>query len=145
MAAFALVGATNLLNALAGWNGPNREQVSFVPPDAVVGVVWTVLFVLIATARWRALRGQSDTRARRSADLLALLLLACAIYPSYTLALDSDVAGLVGNLATLGLAAYAIDQVRRSAPGAARFAFPVLLWLSFACVVTAGDVIVQNS
>lgn len=136
----AAVAAVLLVNGLIfglGWDaggGGDAGQIVAVP-GYVVGVIWTLLFAAMATARWLLLRRGTDD-ARRVAGLVSLLLLSCLLYPFYALALHSRVAGLAGNLLTIGFAAVAAFRARPASRPAAALVSLVVAWVVFATATT---------
>ena len=124
-----------------GWSdstGSQREP-GFAPSGAVIGSVWTVLFVLMATARWLVI-STNGGNAKRDARLVLLLIGFCLIYPFYTLAPGSTIAGLIGNAATILLALYVAWQVRTSSRWAALLILAVVAWVSFASFITTATI-----
>ena len=112
-----------LIGALPGW---------------AIGVVWLLLFVLlgIAHGRTRHVRSANGEAARRA---VAVLIVACAVYPACTLGLRSATLGTVGNVAIIGLAAlvvartWALDRISAIAPCA------VVAWVSFAMLTIVDE------
>lgn len=135
------IGAVLVMNGLIfgfGWNtnaDPAQRSTRYEVPGWIVGSVWTLLFGLMAVARWR-LNRFSDDNARW---WTTVLLINCLLYPLYTLALRSIYGGLVGNLLTIGLALFTIRQVWPRDRLAAGLLCTVPLWVAFATVSIFGQ------
>lgn len=112
--------------------GPT-PRVGLAPPGYVIGMIWVLLFVAMSTSRWLSLRAD-DLKAAR---LVGALIVICAIYPLYTLALSNLVLGLLGNVTT-GILALVTAMVvyRRSRLGGSLLLL-VVAWLSFATYLIA--------
>jgi translocator protein len=140
----AAILTTLLVNGLIfglGWNtAEERTLLTFEPPGWVIGSVWIVLLTLLAIARWRLnasgnLNNQNNRAAQKARAWVTGLLVFCLLYPFYSLAVDSLVGGLLGNLGTIGLALIAIASAWRNNRTAAFLVSPVVAWVSFATVI----------
>lgn len=130
------VGAVMAMNGLVfgfGWNrsNDNLPKLSFEPPDYVIGIVWIVLFALMATARW-LLNSYFDTEASQARDWVTFLLIFCLIWPLYSLAISSVIGGLVGNMGTIAIAVIAVTRAWMVSKTAALLIMPVIPWVIFA-------------
>ncbi|RSK33086.1 tryptophan-rich sensory protein [Hymenobacter metallilatus] len=96
-----------------------------------VGAVWVGLFALLGTARWQLIRVGSSA-GRRARRWVVILMASCLAYPFYTLALGSDLAGLLGNVETILLAAFVAWRIWPYSRPAARLVLPVIAWVTFA-------------
>ncbi len=114
-----------------GWNRASGPMVG-IPPGAVVGSLWVVLFAGMGVARWLLLRA-----GRGGAEWVALLAFLCLLYPLYTAGLSNDRVGLVGNLLTavVGIVVAVIAWNRSRAAGLCVSA--VCAWLLYAGAATA--------
>jgi tryptophan-rich sensory protein len=134
-----LVGLSALGNGIVnlfGWDSSQNPapKPSFAPPDYVVGLVWVLLFAVLGAARW-LLVGSGSTAAKPERRLILGLAIFCFLYPFYTLAFDSALAGLFGNLATILLAGYVTYRVRKHSAMAAAGVFLVVMWTCFATAI----------
>jgi tryptophan-rich sensory protein len=129
--ALGIVLALNGLIFGLGWQGSSAHTPSFVPPAAVIGGVWVVLFLFMALARWELNRGAAQRSDKAG---LIVLFIGCAAYPFYTAGLSSDIVGEAANLALLVLTGQLATSYARRLPRAAAWLVPLLLWLSFASV-----------
>jgi tryptophan-rich sensory protein len=133
----ATVLVTLALNGLIfalGWAGPPAEGASvnsLLPPGWVIGAVWVVLLALLAVAFWR-LASDAAPDARRLGPWVLLLVLACLAYPFYTAGLSNEVAGFIGNLATIAASAFLAGRALPASRLAAALIFLPAIWVSFA-------------
>jgi benzodiazapine receptor len=137
------VGAAVIVNAaifLLGWNSTTdyAPQPWFEPPDWVIGVVWLVLFSLMASARW-TLNSYTIIGVVRARAMITVLIICCLLWPFYSLATGSLVGGLVGNIITIALAVAAMVLAWPRSRDAALFILPVVLWLSFAILIVLAE------
>jgi tryptophan-rich sensory protein len=141
LGALGFVVAVNVLGAVPALvAGPDStwfralEKPALYPPPVVFGVVWTVLFTLMAVALWLVWR--RDAEGRRLA--IGLFVVQMAVNVAWTpvfFALESIAAALavIGLLAVLVAATIvAFDRVDRRA---AALLVPYLLWVCFAAVL----------
>lgn len=56
----------------------------------------------------------------------------CWVYPFYTLALNSNVNGMIGNIATVALAGYVFFSLWPLSRKAAWLVFPIMPWVIYA-------------
>ena len=134
-----IVGLIIIANAVVfslGWDkaGANQIEAEFSPPGYVVGVVWVVLFVLMAVARWLIVKSRS-VNAAAHARLITILAVLCFLYPFYTLGLSSRILGLIGNGIIILLAGWMIRRIKSSSKTAAALLSAVILWVAFASVI----------
>lgn len=116
-----------------GWNGDGAGKISpsFQPPGWVIGMVWTMLFAAMGTARWAAIR---DGR-RHAARPITVLIVVCFAYPYYTLGLRSLEIGLAGSIATMLAAVFIAWRLMGQSRLAAACVLPTALWCAFATVL----------
>jgi benzodiazapine receptor len=143
-----MVGSVLVMNALIfgfGWNAATDDapKVYFDPPGYVVGAVWTILFALLAISRWR-LNYSQEPGASKAKILISILFVSCLIYPLYSLAVGSVIGGLIGNLWTIALAAFAVAVVWRVRKDAALLISPIILWVAFATLITLAELRLIN-
>lgn len=118
-----------LLNGLIfalHWDTPHPAN-PLLPPGAVVGSIWMLLFLAMGIARW--LVAQRHAATARWLDALAI---ACMLYPLYTAGLRNLTIGFWGTVATLILAAAVLLRVRPIRSAAAALIVPVIVWLAYA-------------
>ncbi|SEF99798.1 TspO and MBR related proteins [Bryocella elongata] len=108
------------------WDTPHPAN-PMLPPGAIVGSIWMLLFLAMGLARWLA--AQRNAAIARWPDALAL---ACMLYPLYTAGLRSLTIGFWGTVATLILAAAVLLRVRPIRTSAAALIVPVIVWLAYA-------------
>ncbi len=129
--ALAIVLILNALIFGLGWQATSAYVPRFVPPPAVIGCVWVVLFAFMACARWELNRAAA---LRIDKVGLIVLFVGCAAYPFYTAGLQSELVGEAGNVTLLVLTGRLAMRYACRMPRAAAWLAPLLLWLSFASV-----------
>jgi tryptophan-rich sensory protein len=111
------------------------DKPSFTPPDATFGIVWTILYVLIAVAGWIAWRATDDPRPTIAwAVQMALNLLWTAVF--FGLEAPWPAVGVI--VALIGALIATIAVFRQVAPVAAVLMVPYLLWVLFAAALNIG-------
>jgi translocator protein len=138
------VSGTLLLNGLIfglGWSRLDEPALldptvlpKLTPPGYAFGIVWTILFKFMGTARWLVGKG-TDLQVASHQQLIAILVIFCLLQPLYSTAIGSRVGGLLGTLATVVLAAFTAVTVRSSSELAALLILPVALWTAFASIL----------
>jgi tryptophan-rich sensory protein len=88
----------------------------------------------MGTARWLIIKSKSQKATYHSRSVVFLVVF-CFLYPFYSLAIDSNIGGLIGNIATILLAGWTAYQIKSSSKAASAFMFPVVLWVSFATAI----------
>lgn len=138
--ALALV-AVSLAGGLASDTGSSwyegLDLPPFQPPGPVFGIVWTVLYVLIAVAGITATRATAGTAAFRPVHLLFAVNLVLNVAWSWIffqghapVLAGIEVVVLLATTVTLAA------RLRGPAPRAALLLVPYALWVSFATVLT---------
>jgi tryptophan-rich sensory protein len=107
----------------------NRAEFPLLPPAWVIGAVWTVLLALMGFVQSQVLR---RTRERALVWLVPLLFANCLLYPVYTAGFTNEWRGLLGNLATLALAAYVAGRLHSVTRLGAVLIAVVMAWALFA-------------
>jgi benzodiazapine receptor len=133
------VGAPLVVNGLIfglGWGRSGGPQTG-LPPGWVVGAIWVALFAGMGVARWLLVHAAGTPMELRRAEWVSLVGVLCLLYPVYTGGFSDLMAGLVGNVVTLVLAApvavYAWQKVR----AAGWCLVPLVVWMSYAAWATA--------
>jgi tryptophan-rich sensory protein len=136
------LGSALVMNGLIfslGWSSAdNITPPSFAPPAFVIGLVWTILFPLMASARWR-LNFYSESTANQAQIWVTFLIVSCLVYPLYSLALSSVLGGFLGNIWTIALASFTVSRVWSTSKPAAYSILPVIIWVSFATSITMSE------
>lgn len=130
------VGAAVAMNGLIfglGWNKSTdySPKALYEPPDYMIGLVWIVLFALMATSRW-LLNSSPEIGASQARAWVTFLVIFCLIWPLYSLAIGSVIGGLLGNFETIAIATFAVIRVWMISKPAAFLIMPVILWVTFA-------------
>lgn len=135
----AAVGSALIMNGLIyglGWNSSAgyAQRASFAPPGYVIGIIWMILFALMASARW-CLNALENNRAKRARLYVTILLLSCLVWPLYSLAIGSVAGGLWGTIWTIALALFTLASTWHVSKKASYFILPVFLWVIFALII----------
>ena len=142
--------AFGAVTALAAWLGSiattdsvdsdwfrTLEKPAFYPPDELFGIVWTVLYVLVALAGWLAWRNGGGMRALVPWTIQILLNLGWSVVffgarePGW---------GLVVVITLLAAAIWTAVAMAPSSRWAAILFVPYVLWIGFAAVLNAAIV-----
>jgi tryptophan-rich sensory protein len=105
---------------------------AFYPPDASFGIVWTILYVLIAVSVWIAWRGGGRT------EVLAPWFIQLALNLGWTLAFFGARApemGMVVIIPLLGAAIWTAVAMWPYSRAAALMFAPYILWVAFAAAL----------
>lgn len=116
------------------------DKPSFTPPDAAFGIVWTILYALVAVAGWMAWRAADSSRPTVAWAVQMALNLA---WTSVFFGVEAPSAGLVVIVALLVAIVVNIAVARTFSAIAAALLVPYLLWVCFATALNVG-VIVNN-
>jgi translocator protein len=108
-------------------------QPTWAPPGWAIGMVWLVLLAALGAARWFIVR--EDKRHTSGAVWVTGLAVFCGLYPFWTLAFDSRLTGLIGNVLTLFLAGWVMVKVRNISKQATAIVALVVAWVIFATVL----------
>jgi translocator protein len=106
---------------------------AWAPPQGAFGLVWPVLYVLIALAAWRVWRAAGDVAtARRALSLWLVQLVVNAAWPGVFFGLSAFGWGIVVIVVLDLLVAATIVTFRRWDGWAAALLVPYLLWILYA-------------
>jgi tryptophan-rich sensory protein len=140
----ASIASVLLINAAIfglRWSSINSFQLldptvlpAFTPPGYAIGMVWTLLFGLMGTSRWLLNKVQNSQRTNHQ-QLVVFLILFCLVYPLYSLAINSRLGALIGNLGTILLATFTYLKISRSSKQAALLVLPTIVWVTYATVI----------
>ncbi len=120
--------------AMIGWeggdaaftDGPNR-----LPPGWVIGLVWTILFMGMASAFW-LLASSEEAGTRRKAGEVLVFSLFCLSYPIFTMGFSIPFLVFGGNLLCIVWSSYLTGVLRDiSHPASVLMLLPAL-WVCFA-------------
>ena len=130
--ALALVTTINLaLFAFAAPSAGGGATVGRVPGWAI-GIVWTLLFIGLATAKWRVQVFLPERSACLAVNAVVVLVVVCAAYPVYTSGLRLPSVGLAGNVATAVIALWTARRLARVDRAAVIAPLAVAAWVGFA-------------
>jgi tryptophan-rich sensory protein len=139
--ALILVLGMNGLIFLSGWQ---NEPVSILKtpyiqvPGYLIGMIWVILFGLMATARWylNFLEGKNYYQ-----NIIVFLIFICLIYPVYTVGLANLYVGIAGIIVTAFFAIFVVWRLWNISRKSAYYIIPVIVWLFFAATLTISQVI----
>jgi tryptophan-rich sensory protein len=140
----ASIASVLLINAAIfglRWSSINSVQLldstvlpALTPPVYAIGMVWTLLFGLMGTSRWLLNKVQNSQRTNHQ-QLVVFLILFCLAHPLYSLAIDSRLGALIGNLGTILLATFTYLKISHSSRQAALLVLPTIVWITYATVI----------
>lgn len=132
--ATAMLGG--LASARAGGFYPALQRPAWAPPAWTFGVVWTVLYVLMAVAAWLVWRVRARRGARRALVLYGLQLALNALWPWLFFAWRRGGPAFAGGVLLLGVVGTTLVAFARVRRRAALLLLPYLLWVAFASALT---------
>lgn len=132
LVAVVAVTGINVLIFTFNWDISAESTVKslFAPPEYLIGIVWTILFILMAIARWWLNSYGATGKSART--WITVLMISCLVYPLYSLALGSRIGGLLGNLETITLTIFVVVRVWSISKSAALLVLPVIPWVIYA-------------
>ena len=149
MAAAALFGVATLTVAAIGEVSISRggewyedlDKPGFTPRGAAFGVVWSMLFVVVAIAGWLAWRATQSSRPTIAwAVQMAFNLLWTLVF----FGLRSPVGGVVVIGLLLVAVAINLQVAAKVSPAAGALLFPYLVWCGFAAALNTGVIVLNR-
>jgi translocator protein len=135
---FALLAlVSNIVTNAFDWNSSGDAvelRPDWAPPGWAIGVVWLGLLALLGAARWLTLRHKGAYRVSSSRWVPGLSVF-CCLYPFWTLAFDSRLMGLIGNVLTLFLAGWVTVKVHSVSGWVTAIVAVVVVWVIFATIL----------
>ena len=95
----AVTMVINGLIALIGWEGDETrftEGPNRLPPGWIIGLVWTILFIGMASAFWLLASSTEITSRRKAGEVLAFAIF-CLSYPIFTMGFWKSTKNRPGN------------------------------------------------
>lgn len=142
------VTAVIVMNGLVfglGWDVTSDKaalQTPYIKPSGIlVGTVWIVLIVLLSIARWH-LNRYDKAVIGQSKKWVTMLILACILYPFYSIAINGLLGiygGLLGNISIILLGTFIIKLTWVKARITALLILPVLIWVPFATTIIMSE------
>lgn len=106
--------------------GPNR-----LPPGWIIGLVWTILFIGMASAFWLLASSTEITSRRKAGEVLAFAIF-CLSYPIFTMGFSVHFLVFSGNLLCIVWSSYLTGVLRDiSRPASALMVLPAI-WVCYA-------------
>lgn len=112
------------------------EKPGWNPPDAVFGPVWTILYLMMATGAWLAVRARGWPGARPALTLYALQLALNALWTWLFFAWRMGGAAMLEILVLWGMVLATTVAFWRARPLAGALLLPYLAWVGFAAALT---------
>ena len=125
------IGGWATAGSVATWY-PTLDKPSWNPPPWVFAPVWTLLYVVMATAAWLVWRRLGWSQGRVALGIFAAQLAVNAAWSPLFFGARSPAAALVDIVALWVLLAVTIVAFWRAVPLAGALLVPYWLWVSFA-------------
>lgn len=116
------------------------EKPAFYPPDALFGIVWTILYVMIAVAGWLAWRNGGGLRTMIPWTIQLVLNLGWSVF---FFGAQQPGWAFVVILALVGVIVWTILAMRPHSKWSVYLFVPYLAWVSFAAVLN-GAILALN-
>lgn len=113
------------------------EKPAFYPPDQLFGIVWTILYILIAIAGWMAWRKGGGFRVLVPWTIQILLNLGWTVV---FFASQQPVWSMLVIVALIGATIWTAVAMRPFSIAAALMFVPYILWVTFAAVLNGSIV-----
>lgn len=130
----AVTMVINGLSALIGWEGDETrftEGPNRLPPGWIIGLVWTILFIGMASAFWMLASSTEITSRRKAGEVLAFAIF-CLSYPIFTIGFSVHFLVFSGNLLCIVWSSYLTGVLRDiSRPASALMVLPAI-WVCYA-------------
>ena len=139
----AVTMVINGLIALIGWEGDETrftEGPNRLPPGWIIGLVWTILFISMASAFWLLASSTEITSRRKAGEVLAFAIF-CLSYPIFTMGFSVYFLIFCGNLLCIVWSSYLTGVLRDiSRPASALMVLPAI-WVCYAtwALITPAD------
>jgi translocator protein len=136
--AFATAGLVALATATSvdTWY-PTLQKPSWHPPRWIFGPAWTLLYILMAVATWRAWTADNAFTARRTASLYSAQLTLNALWSILFFGMRRPDIALVEIIVLWAVLIYILMRFWRLDRIAAALWLPYVAWVSFAAVLNA--------
>jgi translocator protein len=147
--AVATLGSIATITQVDGWYA-DADKVSWSPPNAIFGPVWTVLYALMSVAAWLVWREKERTDVRRPLTLYVIQLVLNAVWTPIFFGLYPFL-----GVAALWIAAVVIVAIDvavlltmiafwRVRKVAAVLLIPYWAWVLFATTLNVGIAVLQS-
>jgi len=143
--AAGFIGSLFTTPAIPNWYAA-LEKPSFTPPGGVFGPVWTALYLMMGVSLFLVWRSTENTPRRRAALAVFMLqLILNILWSVFFFGLRSPLAGLVDIAALWIMIMLTIVLFSRMSKTAAWLLVPYFLWVSFATLLNASILVLNNS
>jgi tryptophan-rich sensory protein len=114
---------------------PMIRKPSWNPPSWIFGPVWTILYLLMATAVWLVWRRRDEADIKRALILFTVQLILNAAWSPLFFGLRNPLAGLLDILPLWAAILTTLIFFWRISPAAGGLLVPYWLWVSFAAAL----------
>ena len=124
----------NGLIALIGWEGDETrftEGLNRLPPGWIIGLVWTILFIGMASAFWLLASSTEITTRRKAGEVLAFAIF-CLSYPIFTMGFSVHFLVFSGNLLCIVWSSYLTGVLRDISRSASALMVLPAIWVCYA-------------
>jgi tryptophan-rich sensory protein len=132
--AAAAIGALATANAVQTWY-PTLRKPEWAPPNWIVGLVWTLLYVLMAVSTWRVWRLGDPLAARRTVSLYSAQLTLNALWSILFFGLRQPGMALLEIVVLWLVLIWILQRFWRMDRPAALMWLSYVAWVSFAVVL----------
>ena len=130
----AVTMVINGLIALIGWEGDETrftEGPNRLPPGWIIGLVWTILFIGMASAFWLLGSSTEITSRRKAGEVLAFAIF-CLSYPIFTMGFSVHFLVFFGNLFCIVWSSYLTGVLRDISRLASALMVLPAIWVCYA-------------
>ncbi|MET1028207.1 MAG: TspO/MBR family protein [Dongiaceae bacterium] len=138
-AAVAAIGGIVTAGSVDGWYA-GLAKARFTPPNWVFGPAWTILYLLMALAGWRAWRAAGRMQRPGLLRLYGMQLGINLLWSILFFGLHWPMAALLNCVLLLLLVVLLLYQASRHDRFAAILLTPYAAWVGFACVLNSAIV-----
>jgi benzodiazapine receptor len=132
--AAAAIGSLATFTSVSTWY-PTLQKPTWSPPNAVFGPVWSILYVLMAIATWRAWRVGDASTARRTVSLYSAQLTLNALWSILFFGLRRPGVAFVEIIVLWLLLIVILRRYWRADRVAAYLWLPYVAWVTFAAAL----------
>ena len=125
------IGAIVTTGSVRDWY-PLLRKPSWTPPSCLFGPVWTILYLMMATAAWLVWRRRESEHLNVALGLFAFQLFLNAAWSPLFFGLKSPLAGLLDIFPLWAAILATLLSFWRVSPFAGALLIPYWLWVSFA-------------
>jgi benzodiazapine receptor len=125
------IGSVFTAGSVQHWY-PTLLKPSWTPPSWLFGPVWTILYLMMATAAWLVWRRRRVENVNWALGLFIFQLILNSAWAPLFFGLKNPLAGLLDIVPLWAAILATLISFRRISPAAGALLVPYLLWVSFA-------------